>query len=417
MRKNIQYNILSFITMLMTFIFLLLLGQHFGMGKQTDTYFFSIMIIAYLNYFIQATWQAMHPYYIKIKVEDSANISQLYSVLLNRIIFFSLIMIALYFLFTNTLIKLETTQQNFLNIYIFYILFQNILLFNKAILNLEKYFASYYLVDIFIYGINILMIIFFLEDDLTLIAYSMIISSTFALSWQFYLLFHKIDIKYHFQKQHQEIKTIFKNSILLKFSGLLYGSKEPLFAIIFLSFGDGLYSIFSYANKFATAIFQITTTPTINRFNTNVHYSVAQKKYHEINNKIRAVLFQTVPIFILSSIFFYFLIPYSMPFFFKKVLSTGEIKTMQLLFLYMSFFYLIIVLESPFTKTISIFKLFNYQLWVNAIFFIFICLIYLLYKTDLSFGYYSYLSIIILAQAINYYLYQQKSKTYLQGKL
>ena len=416
MGKNIQYSLLSLLSMVMIFLFLLLLGQHFGMGTKTDTYFLSTMIVTYLSYLITATWEAMHPYYIKLKVENPLSASQLYSLLLNGIVLLSLLIIALYFLLTNTLIHIEGNQKDFLNIYIFYILFQNILLFNKTILNLEKYFASYYLVDIFIYSINILIVISFLEEKITLIAYSMIIASSFAILWQFYLIFYKVNIKYHFQKTHQEMKSIYKNSLIVKFSSLLYGTKEPLFALIFLTLGEGLYSIFNYANKFSAAIFQVTTAPILNQFVTKVHYSVAHKKYAEIESRIKTILSETVPLFIISSVVFYLLIPYSMPFFFREVLTLDHIEKMQIFYLYMSLFYLIIVFESPYSSTLSIFKLFNYQLFINGIFFISLCGVYLLFKLD-SLTYYTYLFIIILAQALNLFLYREKNRTYLKGKL
>ena len=415
MRKSIQYSLLSLTAMVMVFLFLLLLGRHFGMGLKTDTYFFSLMLIGYLNYFVQATWEAMQPYYIKLKVEEPSSASQLYSVLLNGIVLFSLLIIALYFLVTNSLLELETNQKDFLNIYIFYILLQNMLLFNKSVLNLEEYFASYYVVDIFIYSFNLLVVLFFLEESILPIAYSMLIATSIALLWQFYLLFYKLKIDYCFQRNHSEIKNIYKNSIILKFSGLLYGTKEPLFALIFLSLGEGLYSIFNYANKFSAAIFQVTTAPSINRFVTRLHYVVAKRNYEQINRKIKVILFQTVPIFAIATMAFYLLIPYSMPLFFSKVLTAKNIEEMQLIYLYMSLFYLIIVFESPFSNAISVFKLFNYQLLVNSIFFLSLSLIYLLFKLS-SFTYESYLFIIVLAQAINFFLYQRKSKIHLKGK-
>jgi Na+-driven multidrug efflux pump len=261
------------------------------------------------------------------------------------------------------------------------------------------------------------VLLFLVEAKLTTVAYGIIIASVLGLSWQFYLLFYHLSIEYHFKMRHQKVKIIVKNSILLKLSGLLYGSKEPLFALIFLSLGEGFYSIFSYANKFATAIFQISSTPAINRFSTHIHHSVAQKEYQTIQRQIKTLLLQTVPLFLLSTLLFYLFIPYTMPFFFKEALTSEEIRSMQILFSYMSLLYFIIVLESPFAKTLSVFKIFNYQLFVNGIFFISICLIYLLYKSNLSLEYHSYLSIIILAQVLNLYLYQQKSKTYLKGKI
>lgn len=415
MRKNIQYNLLAFITMLMVFLFLSLLGQHFGIGSKTDTYFFSLMLIAYLNYFIQASWVAMQPYYIKLKLENLKSLSLLYSALLNRILFFSILVIILYFLMSKYLISLDTKQKEFLDIFIFYIFVQNILLFNKSILNLEKYFASYYLVDIFIYTLNILTLLLFIENDISLIAYSMIIGTSIAILGQFYLIFYRVSINYSFKQKHSEIKNIYKNSIKLKLSSLLYGLKEPLLAIIFISLGEGIYSIFNYAHKFSAALFQITTAPTITRLLTKVHYLIAQKKYIMIHNQINKTLLETVPLFILTSITFYFLMPYTMPLFFDKILTSNNLKTMQFFYLYMSLFYLVVVFESPFANTISACKLFNYQLGVNILFFLFLGIIYILFNLT-SLHYSTYLFILILAQAINLFLYVYKKQTYLKGK-
>ena len=416
MPKNIQYNLLAFISMLMVFLFLSLLGQHFGIGSKTDTYFFSLMLIGYLNYFIQASWEAMQPYYIKLKVENLKSASLLYSVLLNRILFFSILVIMLYFITSNYLISLDTEQKEFLDVFIFYIFFQNILLFNKSILNLEKYFASYYLVDIFIYTLNILTLLLFMENDISLIAYSMIIGTSIAILGQFYLIFYQVSINYSFKQGHSDIKNIYKNSIKLKLSSLLYGLKEPLLAIIFISLGEGIYSIFNYANKFSAAIFQITTAPTITRLLTKIHYLIAQKKYIMIHTQINRTLVETVPVFIVASLTFYFLMPYTMPLFFDKILTSENLKTMQFFYLYMSLFYLVVVFESPFANTISACKLFNYQLQVNVLFFTFLSLIYLLF-TFTSLVYYTYLLILIFAQALNLYFYAQKIKTHLKERL
>jgi putative peptidoglycan lipid II flippase len=290
------------------------------------------------------------------------------------------------------------------------------LLFNKSILNLEKYFVSYYLVDIFIYSINILVLLLFLEDDIVPLAYSMIIATTIALLWQFYLIFHKISLSYFFQREHHTIKSVYKNSIKEKFSGLLYGLKEPLLAMIFLSLGEGVYSLFNYAHKFAAAIYQVTSAPIINRFVTKIHHLVAQKSYISINAQIKTTLFETVPLFSISSIVFYLLIPFTMPLFFTDILTPEQLNTMQIFYLYMSTFYLVISFEAPFSTTFSAFKLFNYKLLLNGLFFLFMCGMYLLYKLN-SFDYSIYLFILIFAQTMNLLLYVNKSKKYLKGKL
>jgi len=144
--KTIQYNILSLLNVFMGFLFILYLGRKFGASEQTDIYFFSMVIITYLGYFVQSVWEAMAPYYVEFKVKDKKKVDELYSVLLNDLILVSFIIIMLYFILTSTFNVLSTNQKKFLDVFMFYLVFQNILLLNKTVVNLEHFYASFYLV-------------------------------------------------------------------------------------------------------------------------------------------------------------------------------------------------------------------------------------------------------------------------------
>jgi len=353
MKNTIRDMLLSLISMLLVFFFLLLLGRHLGIGAGTDIYFVSVMVIAYLNNLIQSVWEAMQPYYIKLKVRNQQEASLLYSVLINRIVLFSILTITLYFFTTHYFITLNSEQKDFLDIYIFIILFQNILLFNKKILNLEDQYVSYYIVDIFIYSINIITLLYFFTDDIKVVAYSMLISTALANSWQFYLIVKKASINYHFKLYLPYAKVIFKNSIKIKLSSILYTLKEPLFAIIFLSLGEGIYSLYNYAHKFAAAIFQVTNMPSINRYVTKINYLVAHKKYSHIENLIKNLLKVTLPLFLISTVSFYLIMPLFMQLTFGEKIDTDSIVILQSLFIYMSLFYLITMIEAPFANNIN----------------------------------------------------------------
>jgi len=416
MKSTIRDTLLSLISMILVFFFLLLLGRHLGIGAGTDIYFVSVMVIAYLNNLIQSVWEAMQPYYIKLKVKNQQEASLLYSVLINRIVLFSILIITLYFFTTHYFITLNSEQKDFLDIYIFIILFQNILLFNKKILNLEHHYVSYYIVDIFIYSINIITLLYFFTDEIKVVAYSMLIATALANTWQFYLIVKKASINYHFKFYHPYAKVIFKNSVKIKLSSILYNLKEPLFAIIFLSIGEGIYSLYNYAHKFAAAIFQVTNMPSINRYVTKINYLVANKEYSNIENLIKNVLYVTLPLFLISTISFYLIIPLFIQLTFGDKIDTESIVILQSLFIYMSLFYLIIMIEAPFSNNITIFKLFNYYLSINSLFALFMLVIYLLFKI-FNFEYLSCLSILIVAQISNLILFFYKNKIYIRGKL
>ena len=226
LNRNIQYNLLSLINVFIGFLFILYLGRKFGAGAETDIYFLSIVIIGYLGYFIQAIWEAMSPYYIEKKIKDKVLSDELYSILLNDLILISLIIIGIYFFFTTVFNILTLEQKNFIDIFIFYLIFQNILLFNKTILNLEHYYASFYLVDIFVYSVLFVTIFFFIDTQIIYIAYVTVIATFLANVWQFYLIYKKLSIKYSFLFYNQNLREIYKNSFKLKLGSLLYGSKD-----------------------------------------------------------------------------------------------------------------------------------------------------------------------------------------------
>jgi len=86
---------------------------------------------------------------------------------------------------------------------------------------------------------------------------------------------------------------------------------------------------------------------------------------------------------------------------FGEKIDTDSILILQSLFIYMSLFYLITMIEAPFANNIIIFKLFNYNLGTNGLFALFMLVIYLLFKI-FNFEYLSCLTILISAQ-ISYF--------------
>ena len=416
MKEKLRDNLLSVSTVVLVFFFLLLLGGHLGVGEGTDIYFVSVMIVAYLNQLVHAVWDAMQPYYVELKEGDSKSSQKLYLSLLYRIIFFSLLLIGLYYLLTTLFLIVPTEQKAFLDIYIFAILFQNILLFNKRILNLERCFASYYLVDIFIYSLNILVLLYLYDTQIEILAYSLVGATFLANLGQFFLLYKREVFSFRFEWKHNSLKEIHYNSAKMKFSSILYNTKEPLFAMIFLASGEGLYSLYSYAYKFAAAIFQVTNTPTINRYVTKINHLVVKQRYEEIENRLKKVLYETLPPFVLVTLVFYIIMPTFLLVTFGEEFSEESILTVKHLFVFMTCFYFVIALETPAMNNIATFKLFNYNLFVNATFSLFMLLIYLLYKFT-SQSYELYLYLLIFAQAMNLFLFHFRSKSYIRSQL
>ncbi|MDN5126837.1 hypothetical protein PJV90_00635 [Aliarcobacter butzleri] len=380
LNRNIQYNLLSLINVFIGFLFILYLGRKFGAGAETDIYFLSIVIIGYLGYFIQAIWEAMSPYYIEKKIKDKVLSDELYSILLNDLILISLIIIGIYFFFTTVFNILTLEQKNFIDIFIFYLIFQNILLFNKTILNLEHYYASFYLVDIFVYSVLFITIFFFIDSQIIYIAYVTVAATFLANVWQFYLIYKKLNIKYSFLFYNQNLREIYKNSFKLKLGSLLYGSKDIIIASVFTSFGSGMFSLYSYANKFAGVIIQVVNAPVVNIFATKANYHVANNRYDLLKNDIKNVLSQTIVLFSISGGITYMILPDLLSVLFGDKFSENDILIIQSYFLILLFYYLIMVFEQPFGRTLMVMKYFNFTLQLNFIYAIFFSIYILIIK-------------------------------------
>lgn len=414
--RNIQYNILSLFNVFIGFLFILYLGRKFGAGTETDIYFVSMVIIGYLGYIVQSVWEAMSPYYIEKKVKDKIASDELYSILLNDLILVSLAVISIYFIMTSFFDFISGEQKSFLDVFVFYLLFQNILLFNKTILNLEHFYASYYFVDIFVYGVLFVTVIFFVKTEILYIAYATLVATFIANVWQAYLIHKKLEVKYSFVFYNSNLKEIYKNSFKLKIGSLLYGSKDIIIASVFTSLGSGMFSLYSYANKFAGVILQVVNAPVVNIFATKANYHVANNRYDLLKSDIKKVLSQTIILFSISGGITYVILPYLLSVLFDDKFSDGDIMMMQNIFLVLLFFYLVVVIENPFARLGSIFKLFTFGLVVNFIFAISILISFGLFKLY-ELNYIQFLCLVIVSQLFNLSLAYLRYKYYLRNRI
>ncbi|MEM4134629.1 MAG: hypothetical protein QXV73_05475, partial [Candidatus Micrarchaeia archaeon] len=170
-----KYNTLSMLNVLLGALFTIYLGRKYGASTETDLYFLSIVIVNYLGYFVQSVWEAMAPYYVDLKIKNLQLRDKLYSIMLNDLVLISSIIVCGYFVITSIFDIISIEQKQFLNVFIFYLVFQNILFLNKAVLNLEHFYASFYIVDIIVYIMLFLTV--YLFDEILYVAYSTIIGT------------------------------------------------------------------------------------------------------------------------------------------------------------------------------------------------------------------------------------------------
>lgn len=409
--NDIKYNLLSLINVIVSFIFIILLGRKFGAGNETDLYFISLTIISYLSIIVKSLWTAIKQYYIEFKINDKLYANQVYNIIFNNILIASLIIICLYYLITLNFGLLSYENQEFLNIFIFYILFQNLLNFNKIILSLEHHFASIYISDLILSFGNLILIFFYLEENILLLAYSTLFFSFLSLIYQMYLIYFKININYEFVFFKKELlNTIYKNSLKMNIGGLLYSFKDILIVTVLTTYGTGIYSLFSYANKFIGVILLIVNAPILNIFVTKITHIIAQSKYSLLSLNVNKILLKITILYIVSVFITYFILPYVLSILFSGKFSINDIEIIQYLFILLSINYLAVSIEGPYLTVINLFKMFNYVLIVNFSFFILILIGYMLYN-KFEFTYSEFFIVLIFVQFTNTLLYTYKYKS------
>lgn len=368
--KNIHLNVLSLINVGLGFFFIILLGRKIGIGVQTDIYFFSLIIVAYLEQLIGVTWLAVKHYYAELKVNRPETLNKTYIVLLNNILASSLLIICMYFFVTQNFNVLSKDVQEFMDVYIYMVIIHSVLTYNKKILNLEHSYASVYLVDIFVYGVNLLAVLFLLDGEVILLAYSTIFSSLLVVLWQQWRIFSLNDFRYQLAFFDKQLTSeIFKGSLKLNAASILYGVKDIVVALVFTAASSGIYSLYSYASKFVGAVSAIICNPIENVYAAQISHIVARRQFTKAIESVGNVIVKTSLGIVFSCAIIYVSLPYILTIMITDGISIDQIDTVQYIFVILSFYSLLKAIELPYGKILNLLKLFNFGIFVNFLYF------------------------------------------------
>lgn len=344
--KSIFYNILSLINIALGFVFILFISKYFGLSNESDKYFISHTILNFLVIAVQTTWDAFIPYYVKNLTKNSSKSTAIYRRLLKLNIGLSIPIVAIYYMtvLNGFHFGLQEHVIQFLNFYILYFPIRAIIIFNNFTLNLNKYYSTQFIVEIFINAINILVMVMFKQIEF--LAYSVLFSGVVIIIIQFSLL-RKNHSKYKYALSDVYLKGIVKKSFILKSGSILYNLKDIIIVQFFES-RPGLYSIYAFSLKFATALNLIANAPIMNIFITKVNNLVSEKserkKYFSL---YKSVLSQTLTLYIIGFLATYFLLPYLLKLDMIDV-DINNIAVVKRYFLLLSLFYLVVIMFSPF---------------------------------------------------------------------
>ncbi len=392
-------NIFSGISLMLNFLLLMIINSKYGISLETDVYFFSIVLVTFISIFSQLIWEAVSKYYIDFETKNNIKSSYLYSSMLNINILFSIIVIFLYFIVTIFTNLIPIYFQNFLNIFIFYTLIQNIYVYNKYILNIKKQYSLFYLLDIVIVLFNIITISIIASDDIKLLGIAYILSTSIVLFYQFLLIFYKYKIKYYFVFYIKYFKKVYINSFNLKIGQVLYLTKDIIISIYIQNMNVvGLYSLYTYAFKLVSLGFQVIQLPVFNRYVIELANLLKNKEIGDVINKmLRRYLFKTfLFVGLLYMIMYLFLADILV--ILSEDITLEQIDITKGIFIFLSIGSLIYVLISFLERYLAFIGLYVDVLKIVLSFFI--VLLFFYYFTDTKIIEYAIINLLIIPSSV-----------------
>lgn len=358
-------NFLSLVNIIFSFIFTLLFAKIYGIGHVADTYFYALMIFMNIQIITQIFYSTFFNFYFHTK--DMKRKKNLYYMLIIILIFISLIIISLFFLISNSFNLFNNTTREFLNIYIFSLLFIPIINMSILLMNAEKKFFYAYYYPIFKNIIALIIMLIYNEPTKLLsLAYGFLIFDflfTLFIIYKSYNLLGKVKL---FLDIELLIKLI-KKSFFDKLGHFALSLPELVVANLLVSYFSGILALYSYIKKITTAILQFIFMPQSTVTASRVGKLISRYKYIGIKIEMKKLWSKTLPFFITANIFLVFTI-----IFLLKLFISAELVSKYQSEIYLILFILILqnvltIFEYPYGSILHQKLMFEYTLKVKII--------------------------------------------------
>ena len=370
--KSLTLNVLALVAVAFGFLYNAFIGRVFGITRDLDMYFATYTLVTYAGIFSQIFYECFKAYYADMRVKSREDSDRLYSTLVNQTVLFSIFIILIFSLLAGPLAVYflkEPGAVNIIRVMSFFILLQNLCIINRGILAMNFKFAASYVCDILIFVFGFLFILMFGKNwGVITLVYSLLLSYAAVLVIQYVLIFYLLKMKYYLQFKHATTLDILKGSILVKAGAVFYGLKDVIIGNILVGAGAGVYSTYSYANKFASAVNSVINAPSISVFTSEVNFMVSRKELNGLPKKIGTVLVKMIALFSLCAAATYVVIPWFAEFFMK--VNPGQSAAIQFTFVLLCIYFLAMTIDAPFSRTVSAFKKFGLVFITNTIFFV-----------------------------------------------
>ena len=423
---KLRYNLLALFQLSLGFIIYIFFIKIFGANYKTDAYFLAeAMFTAFQLIQLMFVEQFMYFYHdIKSKDKSSAFDFYKFSIFLSFLVGF--ISVVLLYLLSDFFVSLfnfglDQERKKFLieiwNILLIGSMVTLINYVNTKILNAENRFSIPYIVEslpsLCIVLVFIYMSIFSIHK-IELIAYAKIIGLFLTALLSFYFIW-KADIPIGFKFTHPKVKEFIKNSITMRLGHNIHNFLFiPITNNVLSTLPIGFASYYFYASKFVRVVNLLVVGPQFRVFQSKVSKEWYKNNKNKVLYLMKKYIILTTPFFVFITLIIYVLLP-SFFSFLSKTFTYKEISIVGYLFLSLSLWYTIILIESIFVMISIVSKDSKIFILTNTLFIIVYFILSWILKNVV--GVYAIPLSAVIAQLVNFAFYTKHALKKLNIKL
>ncbi|KUK71668.1 lipid II flippase MurJ [Methanobacterium sp. 42_16] len=412
---KLRYNALAIIQVMVLLFNTIFLIRIFGASYQSDAYLMAVSIIDAIGLLQLMLVEQFMYFYHDLKLENPEKAHSFYNSSLFLSIGSGIILLVILFLGINIWVKLFAFDLsgerlslliNVVSIMVFGVVFYSANYVNQRVLNAEMRFSIPYILEILnalFISISLVYVMFTNQFNIQLLAYARVIG-IFAVFIMGLYFVKAVGIPIRLTFNSYMMKEFVSNSFTMRLGHNIHNLLfNPITTNILSSFPVGFASCFYYAQMIIYAINSIVVGPSNRVLLSKVSEVWSKKLISQIPEIMKKYLKNTVPIFILTVIISYLIIPYVLNLISSGSLSLSDIDLIKYVFVGLAVWYGIILIESAFVSVGSASKNSRIFIFTNSIFIIiFFCISF--YFKDM-FGLLVIPLAAIIAQIVNFIFY------------
>lgn len=423
---KLKYNALALVQIFFGFFNSILLLKIFGVSSYTDAYFMGDIILGgVVMVQMMAVEQFMY-FYNELKAADKADAHALYAYALYLVLLIGLVSFALLNLFSAPVIKifaykldparLEVLKRLF-PVFSLLAVFNPLNFLNSKLLNAEGRFAYPYALGIIpsLFSASALAFLYFSgrSDIMTLLSAS--VAGNAAAGFLGLWAIRSSGIPVRLAVSHPSARGFVANSFKIKLGHNLKDVLTPVVTNNLLAaFSAGSVSYFGYAWKILVVIGNIATGPSARIFASGISAAWPLRNASKLRALAREYIRIITPLFCLPAAAAYLALPYLLELVSSARLSGADIATIRQMFLALSAFYVIGLVETAFVQICIASKRSGVFIFNNAVFIA--GYIAAAWAAKGVFGIYSIPFGLVTAQCASFLLYRYSASGILQNR-